>query len=209
MGEKMYHWSVIVTKLVYLNLLWLLFTLLGGIVFGVMPATVSLFAVLRQGLMGESDSLKVGASFFGYYRKEFLKTNLCGVLLVSFGSFLYLNYQITAKASGYLMIGLHYFSIILLCLFVLLLVFFFPVYVHFQLPTTKLLLQPLLLILFSPIEVCKIIVILVGTYYLFHWIPGLLPLIYMSLPASLIMITLYRRFLTLPIYSQTNSSVPE
>lgn len=206
MGEKLYQGSVVLTKLVYLNLLWLFFTALGGIVFGVMPATVALFAVIRQGIR-EKEFLKVGTRFTAYYRQEFLKTNLLGIAFVMIALFLYVNYQITEMATGYLMIGLHYVSIVLLCVFILLLIFFFPVYVHFQLPVSKLLLQPLLLLLFSPIEVCKVVVILTGTYYLFHWIPGLLPLVYMSLPASLIMFTLYRRFLTLPVYNSTNSPI--
>lgn len=206
MGEKIYHWSIAITKLVYLNLLWLFFTALGGIVLGVMPATVALFAVIRQGIR-ERELLKVGTSFTAYYRQEFLKTNLVGIVFVMIALFLYVNYQMTQMATGYLMIGLHYVSIVLLCVFILLLIFFFPVYVHFQLPVSKFLLQPLLLLFFSPIEVCKVVVILTGTYYLFHWIPGLLPLIYMSLPASLIMLTLHRRFLTLPVYNSTNSPI--
>ncbi|MBP1044151.1 DUF624 domain-containing protein [Vagococcus sp. BWB3-3] len=209
MGEKLYHWSVVLTRLVYLNLLWLLFTLLGGIILGIMPATVALFAVLRQEIKAEGETTKVGSTFIDYFRKEFVKSNLLGIGLILLGVLLYLNYQLTTISTGYLMSGLHYLSIVLLCLFIMLLVFFFPVYVHFQLPLSKVLLQPLLLIFFSPFEVCKVIVILTATYYLFHWIPGLLPLIYMSLPAALIMLTLHRRFLRLPIYGEKNSSIPE
>ncbi|WP_084028990.1 YesL family protein [Bacillus sp. J33] len=61
-------------RLVYLNLLWIAFSLLGIVLFGFFPATAAMFSVVRKWIMGETD-VRVFKEFWQTYRKEFWKAN--------------------------------------------------------------------------------------------------------------------------------------
>ncbi len=50
--NKAFEW---ITKIAYLNLLWLGFTLLGLIIFGIFPATAATFTVARKWVTGYPD----------------------------------------------------------------------------------------------------------------------------------------------------------
>ena len=69
-----------VTKLALLNLLWLLFSLVGGILLGIFPSTLAMFAVIRQWLQGDTQ-LSIRKSFWRYYKADFWKGNALGAFL--------------------------------------------------------------------------------------------------------------------------------
>jgi uncharacterized membrane protein YesL len=79
-----YRVSDWVTRIVYLNSLWLLFSLLGGVVFGLMPATTAMLAITNQWVAKESE-VRVFAEFKRVYKREFLRSNLLGYGLVLTG----------------------------------------------------------------------------------------------------------------------------
>src|SRR5690625_6844483 len=56
-----------ITKLVFINLLWTLFTLLGLGVFGLFPATASVNALVRK-LFKNEDLTNVFSDFWRYYK---------------------------------------------------------------------------------------------------------------------------------------------
>lgn len=58
-------------KLAYVNLLWLLFTVAGLAVFGFMPATVSLFTIVRKWQMKQAE-VTVWNTFISIYKKNSL-----------------------------------------------------------------------------------------------------------------------------------------
>ncbi|KAF1304509.1 hypothetical protein BAU16_01990 [Enterococcus sp. JM9B] len=90
---------------------------------------------------------------------------------------------------------------LVLC-FVILIIFFFPVFVHFELSGYRLILQPFLIAIFSPVESLISLLILIGTFVVFNFIPGLIPLVYMTLPVSLMMQVMYHRFSKLLIFDK-------
>ncbi|EGQ9417487.1 DUF624 domain-containing protein [Vibrio cincinnatiensis] len=71
------HW---LTRLAWLNLAWIGFSLLGGGVFGIFPATVMVCVMLRRYLNGASKvTIK---DMWEQYRQEFIASNQTGWLLV-------------------------------------------------------------------------------------------------------------------------------
>lgn len=70
----LYRTSEWIMRLVYLNLLWIAFSLLGIVLFGFFPATAAMFSVVRKWIMGETD-VRVFKEFWQTYRKEFWKSN--------------------------------------------------------------------------------------------------------------------------------------
>ncbi|WP_050184026.1 YesL family protein [Domibacillus robiginosus] len=116
-----------VTRLAYVNLLWILFTLIGLIGAGFAPATVAMFSVVRQWVRGH-ETVPVFATFWDVYKKEFFKANLLsggmGILISVILIVGFMMGSLSPVFSG-LMIGL---------LFLVAVVFLYliPVYVHFE-----------------------------------------------------------------------------
>ncbi|UOK57848.1 DUF624 domain-containing protein [Bacillus sp. OVS6] len=52
---KFYTLAEWILKAMYLHLLWIIFTLAGGIVLGVMPSSTAVFSIIRKWLQGETD----------------------------------------------------------------------------------------------------------------------------------------------------------
>jgi uncharacterized membrane protein YesL len=184
-------------KLAYLNLLWILFTILGFGVFGIMPATVATFTIARKWLRQEED-IRIGKTFFSTYKKEFLKSNGIGLILGSVGMILYVNYQHSHVIENPI-IHIVVASLILLMgiLYGILLLYIVPVYVHFDLKLSHYFKYALMI---GIMNIHLTIVMLVSIYllYLFlMFIPGLIPVFVVSLLALVIMGISYYAFLLL------------
>src|SRR4051812_16513904 len=79
-----------ITHFAYLNILWILFTLAGAVVLGIVPSTVAMFAVARKTAMGEED-IPVFKTFWRTYRTEFIRANGLGLLLTAIGLIWYFD----------------------------------------------------------------------------------------------------------------------
>lgn len=88
-----------VTRFAGLNLIWLLFSLLGLGVLGLFPATVALFHTVRQWVLGEQDEPMLNR-FWQQYKKRFLIANLAGWAFTLAGIMLYLNFEVIRAAEG-------------------------------------------------------------------------------------------------------------
>jgi uncharacterized membrane protein YesL len=124
-----YRFCEWVTRLAYLNLLWITFSLAGLLVFGIMPATTAMFTVTRKWIMEDSD-IPIFKTFFEAYKKEFKQANLFGLVLFSIFALFYLDFMIFGLMKEASFINLIFSS--LLVVFVVLLLFIFPVYVHYD-----------------------------------------------------------------------------
>ncbi|MED4040800.1 YesL family protein [Niallia taxi] len=127
-----YRFCEWVTRLAYLNLLWGLFTLCGLVVFGIGPSTVAMYSVSRQWLLGNTD-IRIFSSFFAAFKQEFRKANLLGFILLGLAAIFYVDFKIMESMNEETSV----MAIILLSLllvFTVLLLFVFPVYVHYDIP---------------------------------------------------------------------------
>lgn len=91
MGKILFYIAEVIYKFVALNVLWLIFFLLGLGVFGFMPATVALFRIQRKWMRGEKE-IPLFTSFYKYYKEEFVSSNVIGLLFVPIIYILYVNY---------------------------------------------------------------------------------------------------------------------
>jgi len=120
-----------VATVAVLNLLWLLLTLLGGIIFGWAPATVAILAVWRQKARKE-DTLSIGKMAWKEYRTNFLKANGLGLILMVSGAMLIFYSFTLVQWEGVFTIifGMIFFLIAIIYTIVLALIF--PVYTHYK-----------------------------------------------------------------------------
>jgi uncharacterized membrane protein YesL len=139
-----------VMRLAYVNLLWIGFILVGLVVFGFFPSTAAMFAVVRKWVMGECDT-PIFLTFYQAYKKEFLKMNLLGVSLVGVGYILFIDYQFFRAVESYYLQPLSYVFLALLLVFGGILLYVFPVYVHYDLKTFQVVKNALLVAISNPI----------------------------------------------------------
>ena len=118
-------------KMALVNILWIIFTLAGLIVFGIFPATVALFTVIRKWILKETD-IPITRVFFDSYKKEFLPANLVGLLIGAFGFFLYMDYRLVVTIGGTVQSVLSIPLLILAIWYIITTLYIFPVYVHFE-----------------------------------------------------------------------------
>lgn len=183
-------------KLAFINTLWLLFTIGGLGVFGWAPATAALFAVLRNQFMSKGDA-RAFKLFLAVYRKEFIKANLIGLFIVVGAFSLYASIQTLPYLHQYGVILLGTIFIIFSVLFLVLCLFIFPVFSHYD---TSLLncFRYALLLGISHLHYCLLMIVgIVITYILFHSFPGLLLFYAISLPSACIIIIALNAFRTL------------
>ena len=79
-----------IMKLAYINILWLFFSLLGIFIFGLFPATIAMFNVMRD-LINKKEGYSVFSSFWNTYKKELVKGNIVGYVLTLIVIVLYLE----------------------------------------------------------------------------------------------------------------------
>ncbi|WP_055479905.1 DUF624 domain-containing protein [Sphaerimonospora mesophila] len=111
-----------------LNLLWIAFTLLGGVILGIGPATVAAYAVARRHAMGESFHTR--REFAAVYRREFARGSLLVLPLVAAGVILAADYlYFTATEAAALRLTTYTALVALVVVAAHLL----PMYVHYDL----------------------------------------------------------------------------
>ncbi|WP_058308894.1 YesL family protein [Gracilibacillus massiliensis] len=128
-----YRISVWITRFAWLNLLWIIFTLIGFILFGIMPATVAMFAVVRKWVLKEVD-FPVHKTFFQEYKRNFFRSNLFGIVLYVIGYVLSVFLKYTGMMSESDLYPILFGIFILSSVFyVLLILYIAPVFVHYEL----------------------------------------------------------------------------
>lgn len=179
-------------ELIYINILWILFTVLGLGIFGLFPATVSMFAIVRKIIMGE-ENFKIFNTFWSTYRAEFMKTNGFAIIFYLVGYFLYYDLQFLQLNVGKFQF---LYPVLILIFFtgLITLLFFFPVYVHFKLRFFQYLKQSFLIALTSPIEVITIALTGVSIYLVVSFFPGMIPLFPGSIFAYIVTKLCFRAF---------------
>ena len=188
-------------RLVYANLLWMLFTLLGFGIFGFMPATVSLFVLLRKWIIG-NEVESAFTIFWTNYRKEFLKANLFGVMFFVIGLIIRLDILFFQDSSNLVFQILFVLMICLSLLYFITLMNFFPVYVHFDLYIFNYVKYAFLIGLSQLSSTLMMIFGSIIIFCLYWYVSGLIPLLCVSLFCLNIMWFGYRSFKKIEIEQQ-------
>lgn len=130
-GGRLYDAADLLMWLAGLNVLVLVFTLLGGVVLGIAPALVAAASVSRARVRGDAQPLL--RTFAQIWRRELLRANL---LLAPFGvvaALLGLNLTAFADAGGPLVVALW----VALAVVTLMTVFAVAMYAHYELPLRR------------------------------------------------------------------------
>jgi uncharacterized membrane protein YesL len=160
-------------NIILLNILWLLFTVVGFGLLGIFPATIAVFAILRSWIL-KKDTLNLVKEFWKHYRAEFKKANIFGIFVWVFVYFFYIDWKFVQKIdAGYSLVG-YILLLSLFIIFTLILIYLFPLVVHYNISFGKAVKTGLLLALLNPIYSALIIVTCILLYMLYTKIPSLI-----------------------------------
>src|SRR5699024_998860 len=114
-------------KLIYLNILWILFFIVGIGIFGFMPATASVTSILRK-WMNKEELPSLTKEFWKQYKEGFITSNIIGLVFLVIGYILYLDVSIligTESTIGKILLSL---TFMLIYIYFVILLNFFPLY---------------------------------------------------------------------------------
>ncbi|MEH7238632.1 YesL family protein [Bacillus sp. JJ1562] len=160
-----------IARLAYLNLLWILFTLSGFVVFGFFPSTIALLATLRQFL--NKNHPPIFKTFWHYYKKEFLNSNKLGLIIVIIVLIFYINIQYLQSTFNEGTGFLFYSSMIISCMYLLIICYTLASYVEFEQPLGTHIKNALLITVYSPIPSLFLIFGFAAVYFAVTKISGL------------------------------------
>lgn len=172
---KFYGIIEFITMLAVLQLMWIGFTLLGLVIFGVSPATVGLFSVMRKKLQGEDSLRALTRAYWTTYKKEFVNANKIGVILIILGYFLTINYQVVSMMNGTMGLFMLTLLVMITVMYAVMVLNIFQVFAHYELPFSRYFSASLLLSISFPIQMIGSMMGLYAFYRVFLVIPGLLP----------------------------------
>jgi len=182
-----------VLRLAYVNLLWILFTLLGAGVLGLFPATSAVFSVIRKWLT-DGGEFPVFRTFWSFYRADWLPMNALMLVYSVMGLGLILDFRLVRGWEGAAQPWVVLFLIFAFFVYLLSLIHLFPLYVHYRLKLHEYVLQSFLITLYRPLGSILMGCAVFLLYAVLMWLPGTLPVLAVSLPAVVVMALSFRIF---------------
>ncbi|MFC0560562.1 YesL family protein [Halalkalibacter alkalisediminis] len=152
-----------VIRFVYVNILWILFSLLGLVLVGFFPATTAMVAIVRKWIMGEYD-IPIFKSFLKAFQTDFKRANTLGYILIVIGAVLYIDSQILQQLSNPYWQLLHIPMVIVFVIFAVMVLYIIPLYVHYHLSDLFIIRNALLLVFKHPVMTILLGLSLYGLY---------------------------------------------
>lgn len=175
-----------IMRLAILNVLWVVFSLLGAILLGIFPSTAALFEITRKWITGETD-LPIFKYFWTAYKKYFVKANFLGTLVAITGIFLYVDFSFFSNFEGFMFKVLTALVILVSILYFILLIYVFPVLVTYEISLFQSIKFACLLGIYRPLSTIGILLGSILLYFLFSTFPPVLVFFGGSMTSLMIM----------------------
>ena len=120
-----------ITRLAFVNFLWILFSVFGLFAGGIFPATIATLGVSRKWLMNERD-IPIWKTFKELYLREFVASNILGWLLILIGIVLYINFRVMINLEDELFVVVPFAFYLLFFFYVILIIWSFPLLAHYN-----------------------------------------------------------------------------
>lgn len=190
-----------VIKLAYINILWILFTCMGLIIFGIYPATTAVFSLMRKFMKGDTD-YPIFKSFWQNYKKDFLKSNYLGLIISVVGVVLYLDIYFVAQTNHTILQLVYYPLLLITIVFLLTLLYVFPVFSHYDVNVFLVFRNAVMIMVSYPLHTFMMALGVVAVYFSFQSFPGVIPFYHVSLLAFILAWFSYRAFIKIDVKQQ-------
>ncbi|NYE07971.1 putative membrane protein YesL [Bacillus niacini] len=165
--NKLLEW---ISRLAFLNLLWISFSLLGLIIFGFFPATVAMFAVARKWMLG-NEEMSIFKTFWTAYKREFLKSNVLGVIIVAIGLILYIDFQFVQHAANSFASFLYVPFFIITLIFISMLFYIIPIFVHYDMKLSQVMKNSFFVMIMNPLSTFYMLIGSFGILFVLSYAP--------------------------------------
>lgn len=170
---KVYSISESITKVMYINILWIGFSLVGLVLLGIFPATAAMFSVTRKWMLGDKN-VPVFKTFWENYKTDFLQSNLLGFSLVLIGLILYVDLRFFQTSNQFFFQAISFLFIAFLCVYFVLLLYIFPVFVHYKYKTLEYIKYSLILAIGRPVQSVMMVIGSLVVLFILKTVPALL-----------------------------------
>ncbi|WP_042462033.1 YesL family protein [Neobacillus dielmonensis] len=172
--ERFNTFAIWMLKAAYLNILWILFTLVGFGLLGLFPSTGAMFTIVQKWLRKEPVE-KIFHTFWNTYKKEFLPLNKYGLFFIVIGYMLVFDFLFLLKNAEkltwlYPVLGFITIS------YIVTLLYFFPIYTQFNLKFFQYIKQSFLIGASALLETLLIFTSCMLLMIIVRFIPGIIPL---------------------------------
>ncbi|MFL6562061.1 MAG: hypothetical protein ACJ8MO_38920, partial [Bacillus sp. (in: firmicutes)] len=120
-------------------------------------------------------------------KSEFLKSNGVGLIIIALGCFLYFNIKIVEAITLPILKLLYIPNVMLILIFILTLLYIFPVLVHFNVGVKVVIKNAVILMTINPITTFVMAVLTGVFFFILGEFPGFIPFFSGSFPAFLLM----------------------
>lgn len=179
--ETIYNIALLFCRLVVMNLLWFAYTLLGGVVFGIVPATITLVEVFRA-YEREGDAFKWPQRSWEYYKanmKRFWWFSGLFSLLIASGVLSWQTLRFQGSPFEWVL------AVVLVYLIGLVLPFLAANEANFEVTRMQLVRNSVQLPFIWPLTTLKILATEIATVLICTLLPGLIPVMALSVPLFL------------------------
>ncbi|MCZ0704338.1 putative membrane protein YesL [Natronobacillus azotifigens] len=131
---KVYGGIEFIYQLLYLNILWFSFMVIGLGLFGIGPSTIALYATIRKTLMNKmGDDRFTFTFYFRTYKENFVRGNVLAIFIMLFGYILLVNYRYASIQPELIFQIISGATIVIAVLACIIISYIFPLYVHYEL----------------------------------------------------------------------------
>ena len=191
--EKIYGVAVEIYEFVILNILWMVCTLLGGIVLGWAPSTVALLTILRDKIMKKENG-SITKKFWKIYREEFKRINIIAIVIMILSFMVYVNRSNFQVQSGAFYYGMYILSTFGKWAIIAMTLILFPIYVNYNMSIKEYFIKSISIIIMRPLVLICIALWSWVAYSAFIMLPGVLPVLGIALFGYGIMAVSYQFF---------------
>lgn len=174
LGEKLYIACDFIMRIAIVNALWCVFTVLGLGIFGIGPATVALFAVVRKWIILSNKEFKISKEFWKQYKKNFLSGNMLTIIFLGTSTVLFMVLRFYQLTPGEVYSAISYVVLLLMLICLLVSFYIFPIFVNYSTSIKKCLKNAFIMTFANPVQTILMIIISLLIYTIGINIPGLL-----------------------------------
>ena len=172
--EKVNEFCIWILKVAYLNLLWIGFSILGGVVFGLFPSTGAMYSITKKWINKEHVG-RMHKEFWKVYKNEFFKLNQFGLIFILVGYVLVYDFLFLQMNAGKLVFLNPILGFLSIC-YLVTLFYFFPVYTQFDLKFFQYIKQSFLIAASCVIETMAMVTSFFLLGIIVWFVPGIIPL---------------------------------
>lgn len=169
--QKLYSIAVWISRLAIVNILWILFTIAGLVIFGIGPSTIAMSIIINRWI-NKDESFPIFSVFIKAYKKHFMSANFISLIMIIIGYVVVFNFNFTRVHNlSYVYISL---AGAIGIIYFLMAITIFPLYANNATNISELFKTNLLFIVSYPLNTLILFLATTGLIIIQLFMPGLI-----------------------------------